>query len=93
MVSEVIKTIGLVNILFFSGIVLITEIGIAIAIVSALFFVEPVGTLFIIVFFFLFGSTYYFLSKKKLSAWGEIRQFTDKDISKLITEGLNGINA
>ena len=35
-------------------------------------------------------STYF--SKNKSSAWGIIRQQEDSKISKLITEGLNGIN-
>ena len=94
--SELIKMlqveISMVTALLLSGVVLITEIAIAIAIISTLFFVEPIGTIFIIIFFLVFGSIFYFFSKNKSSAWGSIRQKEDSKISKLITEGLNGIN-
>lgn len=84
--------IGMVMQLLLSGIILITEIAIAIAIVATLLIVEPMGTLFIIVFFFVFGSIYYFFSKKKSAAWGIIRQQVDNKIAKLITEGFNGFS-
>ena len=94
--SELIKMlqveIGMVNSLLLAGVILITEIAIAIAIITTLFFVEPTGTIFIIVFFLVFGSIFYFFSKNKSSAWGIIRQQEDTKISKLITEALNGIN-
>ena len=58
--SELIKMlqveISMVTALLLSGVVLITEIAIAIAIISTLFFVEPIGTIFIIIFFLVFGS-------------------------------------
>ena len=94
--SELIKMfqveISMVTSLMSSGIILITEIAIAIAIISTLFFVEPRGTFLIIIFFLVFGSIFYFFSRNKSSAWGSIRQQEDSKISKLITEGLNGIN-
>ena len=94
--SELIKMfqieISLVTTLLLSGIILITEIGIAIAIVISLILVEPLGTLFIILLFLIFGSLFYSFSKKKAMAWGQIREQVDKNISKLITEGLNGIS-
>ena len=40
----------------------------------------------------VFGSLFYYFSKKKATTWGLIRQQVDKNISKLITEGLNGIS-
>ena len=94
--SELIKMfqveISMVATLLLSGVILITEIAIAIAIISTLFFVEPSGTIFIIIFFLVFGSIFYYFSRNKSSAWGAIRQQEDSKISKLITEGLNGIN-
>ncbi len=94
--SELIKMlqveISKVSSLLLSGVTLITEIAIAIAIILILFFVEPRGTIFIISFFLVFGSLFYYFSKNKSSAWGVIRQQEDSKISKLITEGLNGIN-
>ena len=94
--SELIKMlqveISKVSSLLSSGVTLITEIAIAIAIILVLFFVEPRGTIFIISFFLVFGSLFYYFSKNKSSAWGVIRQQEDSKISKLITEGLNGIN-
>ena len=94
--SELIKMfqveISMVATLLLSGVILITEIAIAIAIISTLFFVEPSGTIFIIIFFLVFGSIFYYFSRNKSSAWGAIREQEDSKISKLITEGLNGIN-
>ena len=94
--SELIKMfqieISLVSSLLLSAIILITEISIAIAVVTTLLLVEPLGTLFIILLFLLFGSLFYYFSKKKAMAWGLIRQQADKNISKLITEALNGIS-
>ncbi len=84
--------IGLVTILLLSGLILITEIAITITIVSTLLFVEPIGTLFIIVFFFSLWYRLYSFSKNKSTAWGLIRQQVDKNIAKLITEGLNGFS-
>ena len=94
--SELIKIfqveINMVTSLLLSGVILITEIAIVIAIISTLFFVEPSGTIFIIIFFLVFGSVFYYFSRNKSSAWGIIRQQEDSKISKLIMEGLNGIN-
>ena len=94
--SELIKMfqveINMVTSLLLSGVILITEIAIVIAIISTLFFVEPSGTIFIIIFFLVFGSIFYYFSRNKSSAWGIIRQQEDSKISKLIMEGLNGIN-
>lgn len=94
--SELIKMfqieVTFVTTLLLSGIILITEISIAIAVVITLLLVEPLGTLFIILLFLVFGSLFYSFSKKKATAWGLIRQQADKNISKLITEGLNGIS-
>jgi ABC-type multidrug transport system fused ATPase/permease subunit len=94
--SELIKMfqieISMVTTLLLSGIILITEISIAVAVVTTLLLVEPLGTLFIILLFLVFGSLFYYFSKKKATVWGLIRQQADKNISKLITEGLNGIS-
>ena len=84
--------INMVTQLLLSGLILITEIAITIAIVSTLLFVEPIGTLFIIVFFLIFGAGFYSFSKNKFTAWGLIRQQADNNIAKLITEGLNGFS-
>ena len=84
--------INMVIQLMLSGIILITEIAIAISIVVTLLIVEPVGTLFIIGFFLFFGSIYYFFSKKKSAAWGNIRQQVDNKIAKLITESFSGFS-
>ena len=66
--SELIKIfqveINMVTSLLLSGVILITEIAIAIAIISTLFFVEPSGTIFIIIFFLVFGSIFYLFFKK-----------------------------
>ena len=84
--------VNLVTAVLISSGVLITEIAITIAIISTLFLVEPTGTIFIIIFFLVFGSLFYYFSKNKSSAWGVIREQADKGVSKLIMEGLNGIS-
>ena len=94
--SELIKMfqieISFVTNLLMSAVTLITEISIAVAVVTSLLLIEPLGTLFIIIFFLLFSSLFYYFSKMKSISWGLIRQQADKNISKLITEGLNGIS-
>ena len=84
--------INMVTQLLLSGLILITEIALTVAIVSTLLFVEPLGTIFIIVFFLIFGSIFYYFSRNKSVAWGMIRQKADNKIAKLITEGLNGFS-
>jgi len=84
--------INMVTQLLLSGLILITEIALTVAIVSTLLFVEPLGTIFIIVFFLIFGSIFYYFSRNKSIAWGIIRQQADNNIAKLITEGLNGFS-
>ena len=84
--------VNLVTAVLLSAGILITEIALTIAIISTLFLVEPIGTIFIIIFFLIFGSLFYYFSKNKSSAWGVIREQADKGVSKLIMEGLNGIS-
>lgn len=80
------------NTLLMATFFLLTEIAIAVAIISTLIIVEPIGTLVIFMFLLLFGSFYYIFSKNKSSKWGLNRETEDYKISKLLTESLNGIN-
>jgi len=94
--SELIKAfqveINLFIRLLQSGLVLITEVALTVAIIVTLFFVEPYGTIFIIIFFLIFGSIYYLFSKHKSAAWGVIREKVDNKIAKLISDAINGFN-
>jgi len=71
--------------------ILITELAISIAVVFSLFFIETKGTFFIFSVLLIFGSVFYFFSRVKAKKWGEIREKSDNEKSKLITEGLNGV--
>lgn len=76
---------------FNASIILITELMFVFAIIFVMILLEPIGTLSVI-FFFGFSAYYIFsLTKRRLSAWGQIRQEIDKNISKIIHEGFGAI--
>lgn len=76
---------------FLSTIFLITEISIVFAVFSTLLFLEPFGTLSIMLFFLLFGTIYFFISKRLATRWGIIRELNDNNLSKLLMETFGGI--
>ena len=93
--SELIKNFQ-VEITYFtnfliSTILLITEVTLALSVVSTLFLIEPLGTLIVLIFFGVASLLFYNFTKKKISKWGSVREQIDSNISKVVLEGFSGI--
>ena len=93
--SELIKNfqieVAYFNVFLLAFIILITEITLAIAIIVSLIYIEPVGTLIVILFFLLFSSIFFITTRRLSSRWGEIRERNDNLISKILFESFGGI--
>lgn len=76
---------------FSSAITLLTELTFIVAIISIIIFIEPLGTISVIVFFGISAFLILNLTKNRLSSWGEMRQEIDKSISKNVHEGFGAI--
>ena len=76
---------------FSSAITLLTELTFIVAIISVIIFIEPLGTISVIIFFGISAFLILNLTKHRLSSWGEVRQEIDKSISKTVHEGFGAI--
>ena len=77
---------------FFNALViLITELTFVFAVIFIMILIEPIGTFSVIILFGLGAYLIFSLTKSKLSAWGQIRQKIDKNISKTVHEGFGAI--
>jgi ATP-binding cassette, subfamily B, bacterial PglK len=93
--SDLIKNFQ-VEITYFSSflvstISLITETILAFSVIITLFFVEPFGTVVVMLFFGLSSFLFYQFTKKRTTQWGKIREQIDSKISKTVLETLTGI--
>lgn len=70
---------------------IITELGLSIAVVSTLIFIEPYGALGVIIFFIVLSFIFFQAIKKRIENWGKERMEYDKKIAKSVTEALLGI--
>lgn len=70
---------------------LFVEIGLMISILATLIFIEPIGATLVGVCLGLLSYLFYGLSKIKLIGWGETREKTDLNLSKVVMESLAGI--
>lgn len=68
----------------------ITEIGLLLAIMMTILFIEPAGAISIGFLFVVFSLVLYFLSKSKINNWGYIRNNLLEKISNISLEGFNG---
>ena len=93
--SELIKNIQIeVELLwsFINSIITIfIEIGFIVSIIFTLLFIEFVGAISVGLFYGILSIFFFQFTKKKITAWGEIREEVDGKISKIILEGLGGI--
>tara|TARA_B110000003_G_C16630398_1_gene526395 strand:- start:300 stop:2054 length:1755 start_codon:yes stop_codon:yes gene_type:complete len=85
--SEVEVFAGLVQSIIF----LLSEFTILIGLVIVLLLVDPFITLFILTFISIIGVLFYFLTKKKLLKWGNIRQNFAAKIKNNLLQGFGGI--
>ena len=93
--SDLIKNFQ-VEITYFSNflvstISLLTEATLAFSVIITLFFIEPFGTLVVMLFFGLSSLLFYQFTKKRTTQWGKIREEIDRKISKTVLETLTGI--
>lgn len=94
-VSELIKNIQVeinyLSVFFLSLITLFIEGGFVVAVLATLIYIEPIGAISIGVFYGVLSILFLQFTKRKLSAWGSIRESLDSQISKVVLEGLGGI--
>lgn len=94
-VSELIKNIQVeinyLSVFFLSLITLFIEGGFVVAVLATLIYIEPIGAISIGVFYGVLSILFLQFTKRKLSAWGSIRESLDSQISKIVLEGLGGI--
>jgi ABC-type multidrug transport system fused ATPase/permease subunit len=67
------------------------ELGFIVSILLTLFYIEPEGTLSLIVFFSILGISIFKITKIKITSWADIREISDENVLKTITETLNNI--
>ena len=70
---------------------LLTELFLLLSVVVTLIIIEPIGAIFLGLFFAFLSSLFYFFTKKKLTYWGDLRQKLDESTSKTILDGLSGV--
>ena len=70
---------------------LLTELFLLLSVVVTLIIIEPIGAIFLGLFFTFLSSLFYFFTKKKLTYWGDLRQKLDESTSKTILDGLSGV--
>ena len=93
--SELIKNFQ-VEITYFSNflvstISLFTEVALAFSVIITLLFIEPFGTLVVMLFFGVSSFLFYQFTKKRTTRWGKVREQIDGKISKTVLETLKGI--
>ena len=93
--SELYKNIHVetnyLNIFLSSLITIFIEGGFVFSVLLALIYIEPFGAIFIFIFYGLLTLMFLKFTKKRLKAWGRIREEVDLQISKIALEGLGGI--
>jgi ABC-type multidrug transport system fused ATPase/permease subunit len=93
--SDLIKNIQ-VEIYYFqtfllSLITIFIEGGFVISVLATLIYIEPIGAISIGVFYGFLSIIFLQFTKKKLNAWGSLRESLDAQVSKVSLEGLGGI--
>ena len=64
------------------------EVSMIIAILITLFYIQTIGTFFLVGFFSITIFFYYALTKNKISAWGKMRLYHSSEISKQLIQSL-----
>lgn len=93
--SELMKNIQIeinyFNAFLLAFIILLTEITLAMAVLFSLIYIEPFGTLVVVLFFLFFSGIFFQFTKRMSTRWGKIRALNDKSLSKLLLEAFGGI--
>ena len=94
-VSDFIKNIQVETYYFqtflLSLITIFIEGGFVISVLATLIYIEPIGAISIGVFYGFLSIIFLQFTKKKLNAWGSLRESLDAQVSKVSLEGLGGI--
>ena len=77
--------------LFYPCVIILTEIIILIIIIIFLFYIDPFAIQFFLLFFALFGFSYYAIVSKKIKIWGKIRLTAEKFRLQHLLQGFAGI--
>ena len=80
----------------FSGVILavldlMSENLVFIGIITLLIFVEPIGTIVVLITLGICGFIFYYFSKNSILRWGEMRQFHDGNRIQHIQQGIGGL--
>jgi len=93
--SELLKNIQLeiggLSVFLVSLITLFIEGGFTISILATLIYIEPIGALFIGLFYGLLSIIFFQFTKNNLKRWGKLRQDLDSETTKIALEGMGGI--
>jgi len=93
--SELIKNIQIEIYYFYTFILslmtLFIEGGFVVSILATLIYLEPIGAISIGFFYGLLSMIFLYSTKKKIIAWGNLRESLDNQVSKIALEGLGGI--
>jgi ABC-type multidrug transport system fused ATPase/permease subunit len=93
--SELIKNLHLEIYYFYlfllSLITILIEGGFVFSVLATLIYIEPFGAICIGIFYGLLSLFFLQFTKRKLKAWGNLRQDLDAQVSKIALEGLGGI--
>jgi len=93
--SELLKNlqveVGLFNYFLLSSMVLLTEVILVTAVLISLIYIEPRGTILVVLFFFVFSIIFFQFSKKVSVKWGIEREQNDSSYSRLLLETFGGI--
>ena len=73
-----------------SLIIVVTEFSLLLSILISIIWIEPIGAIFIGVFFLILSILFFSYTKSKMSIWGEKRRTLEEKISKITLEGLRG---
>jgi len=93
--SELIKNIQIEIYYFYTFLLslmtLFIEGGFVVSILATLIYLEPIGAISIGIFYGLLSIIFLYSTKKKIIAWGNLRESLDDQVSKIALEGLGGI--
>lgn len=73
-----------------SLIIVVTEFSLLFSILISIIWIEPIGAIFIGLFFLILSLLFFSYTKSKMSNWGEKRRTLEGEISKITMEGLRG---
>lgn len=90
LIRNVIQEVSIFTSSMLAGLVLITEFMVLFALCGLLLFVEPLGTLIVVSVLSFAASGFYFLTRGRITRWGEARQHHEGLRIQHLQQGLGG---